>query len=192
MVFHVKNAHIHKKIVPTVVVFLMIILALSLIFAQMSLVCAQEGEASLTGTTSDNGVNSDADEFYETLDIGIEVNVTAAGTFKVEVAGLYDSESIFIDVSNENSTTLETGVHVVYVSLDGTSSSSQHSIPSTFPASASTMNLTHCLILCLTSPCLQAIFSAISGFCLQPSPKQSMMREWIPMTMDIMITLIWA
>jgi len=119
MVFHVKNAHIHKKIVPTMVVFLMIFLSLSLIFAQTSLVCAQEGEASLTGTTSDKGVNSDADEFFETLNIGVEVNVTTAGTFKVEVAGLYDSESTFIDVSGQNSTTLDAGVHVVYVPLDG-------------------------------------------------------------------------
>jgi hypothetical protein len=121
MVFHVKNAHTHKKLVPTVVVFLMIILALSLFFAQMSLVSAQEGAASLTGAIYDKGVNSDEDEFYDSLDIGVEVNVTAAGTFKVEVSGLYDSESNTIDVSDQNSTTLDVGVQVVYVSLDGTS-----------------------------------------------------------------------
>jgi hypothetical protein len=121
MVFHVKNAHTHKKLVPTVIVFLMTILALSLFLAQMSLVSAQEGAASLTGTIYDKGVDSDEDEFYDSLGIGVEVNVTAAGTFKVEVSGLYDSESNTIDVSNQNSTTLDAGVQVVYVSLDGTS-----------------------------------------------------------------------
>jgi hypothetical protein len=121
MVFHVKNAHTHKKLVPTVVVFLMTILALSLFLAQMSLVSAQEGAASLTGAIYDKGVNSDADEFYDSLDIGVEVNVTAAGTFKVEVSGLYDSESNTIDVSDQNSTSLDAGTQVVYVSLDGTS-----------------------------------------------------------------------
>jgi hypothetical protein len=121
MVFHVKKAHTHKKLAPTVVVFLITILALSLFLAQLSLVSAQEGAASLTGTIYDKGVNSDEDEFYDSLDIGVEVNVTAAGTFKVEVSGLYDSESNTIDVSNQNSTTLDAGIQVVYVSLDGTS-----------------------------------------------------------------------
>ena len=121
MVFHVKNAHTHKKLVTTVVIFLMTVLTLSLFLAQMSLVSAQEGAASLTGSIYDEGVNSDEDEFYDSLDIGVEVNVTTAGTFKVEVSGLYDSESNTIDVSNQNSTTLDTGTQVVYVSLDGTS-----------------------------------------------------------------------
>jgi len=120
MVFHVKNAHTHKKLVPTAVVFLMTILALSLFLAQLSLVSAQEGAASLTGAIYDKGVNSDEDEFYDTLDIGVEVNVTTTGTFKVEVAGLYDSESNTIDISNQNSTSLDAGTQIVYVSLDGT------------------------------------------------------------------------
>jgi hypothetical protein len=119
MVFHVKNAHNHKKIVPTVVVFLMTILTLSLFLAQVSLVSAQEGAASLTGKIYDDGVNVDEDEFYDSLNIGVEVNVTAAGTFKIEVSDLYDSESNIIDVSNQNSTFLEAGVHIVYVYLDG-------------------------------------------------------------------------
>jgi|GEM_PF-2372935 len=121
MVFHVKNAHSHKKVVTTAVILLMTILTLSLFLAQMSLVGAQEGAASLTGTISDEGVNVDEDEFYESLSIGVEVNVTAAGIFKIEVSGLYDSESNTIDVSNQNSTYLDVGVQVVYVSLDGTS-----------------------------------------------------------------------
>jgi hypothetical protein len=120
MVSHVKNAHTHKKLATTAVVFLVTLLALSLFLAQLSLVSAQEGAASLAGATYDKGVNSDADEFYDSLDIGVEVNVTAAGTFKVEVAGLYDSESNIIDVSNQNSTTLDAGAQIVYISLDGT------------------------------------------------------------------------
>jgi hypothetical protein len=121
MVFHVKNAHTHKKIVPKAVVFLIIILTLSLLLAQMSPVSAQDEAASLTGTIYDEGVNIDEDEFYDSLDIGVEVNVTTAGTFKIEVPGLYDSSSNLIDVSNQNSTSLEAGIQIVYVSLNGTS-----------------------------------------------------------------------
>ena len=121
MVFHVKKAHTPKKIVPTMVVFLITILTLSLFLAQTSPVSAQEGAASLTGTIYDKGVNVDEDEFYDSLNIGVEVNVTTAGTFKIEVSELYDSESNTIDVSNQNSTSLDAGIQVVYVSLDGTS-----------------------------------------------------------------------
>jgi hypothetical protein len=119
MVFHVKNPHTHKKLVPTVVVLLMTILALSLFLAQMPPVSAQDGAASITGKIYDKGVDSDEDEFYDSLDIGVEVNVTTAGTFKVKVSGLYDSKSNTIDVSNQNSTSLEAGTQIVYVSLDG-------------------------------------------------------------------------
>jgi hypothetical protein len=119
MVFHVKNAHTHKKIVPTAIIFLMTILSTSLLLAQMCPVSAQDGEATLTGTIYDMGVDSDDNGIYNTLDIGVEVNVTAAGTFKVDVSGLLDPSAELIDVSNHNTTYLDAGVHVVYVSLDG-------------------------------------------------------------------------
>jgi hypothetical protein len=119
MVFHVKNLHTHKKIVPKTVAFLMIILTLSVLLAQMSLVSAQDGEASLTGSISDMGVDTTAAGFYETLDIGVEVNVTVAGTFKVKVSGLLDKSDELVDVSNQNITYLDVGVQTVYVSLDG-------------------------------------------------------------------------
>ncbi|HDQ05918.1 MAG TPA: hypothetical protein ENN36_04235 [Candidatus Bathyarchaeota archaeon] len=121
MVFHVKNAHTHKKVVPTAIVFLMTFFIISLFLVQMPLVSAQEGAASLTGKIYDNAVNVDEDEFSDSLDIGVEVNVTTAGTFKVEVSGLYDSKSNTINVSNQNSTSLEAGTQIVYVSLDGAS-----------------------------------------------------------------------
>jgi hypothetical protein len=116
----VKNAHTHKKIVPKTVVFLMTILTLTFLLVQISPVSAQDEAASLTGTISDQGVDTDGDGIYDSLDIGVEVNVTTAGTFKIDVSGLYDSSSNTIDVSNQNSTSLDAGIQVVYVSLTGT------------------------------------------------------------------------
>jgi hypothetical protein len=121
MVFHLKNRHTHKKIAPKVAVLLTIITTLSLLLAQTSPVNAQQEEASLTGTIYDEGVDLDEDGFYDSLNIGVEVNVTAAGTFKIEVSGLYDSSSNTIDVSGQNSISLDVGVYVLYVSLTGTS-----------------------------------------------------------------------
>jgi hypothetical protein len=187
MVFHVKNAHTHKKLVPTIVVFLMTILTLSLFLAQMSLVSAQEGAASLTGaidtgiqvvyvsldgaiifesklnpanvssiklydesdalldslsdvslsggyffgqfgllpatlteTIYDEGVDTDDDGYYDYLNLGVEINVTTAGTYTVDAGGLYDPSYNYVSVQTVNCTYLDVGIHVVYLALDGT------------------------------------------------------------------------
>jgi len=119
MVFHVKNAHTHKRILPKMMISLLIISTLLFFLVQVSPVSAQDEAASLTGTIYDAGVDIDDDGIYDSLDIGVEVNVTAAGTFKIEVSGLLDPSSNLIAVSNQNSTSLDAGVQVVYVSLDG-------------------------------------------------------------------------
>ena len=119
MVFHVKNAQTHKKIVPKTIVFLMIILTVSILLAPMSIVSAQEANASLTGEIVDMGVDADEDGIYDTLEIGVEVNVTVAGTYKVEVVGLRNSTSDLISVSDQNTTYLDEGLQLVYVSMDG-------------------------------------------------------------------------
>ena len=119
MVFHVKNSYTPKKIVPKAAAFFMIVLTISVLLAQMSLVSAQEGEASLTGTISDMGIDTNDAGFYQTLDIGVEVNVTVAGTFEVKVSGLLDNSDELIGVSNQNTTYLDVGVQTIYVSLDG-------------------------------------------------------------------------
>ena len=121
MVFHVKNAHTHKRILPKMMISLLIISTLLFFLVQLSPVSAQDEATSLTGTIYDKGVDIDDDGIYDSLDIGVEVNVTTAGTFKIEVSGLHDSSSNTIDVSNQNSTSLDAGVQVVYVSLNGAS-----------------------------------------------------------------------
>jgi hypothetical protein len=131
MVFHVKNAHTHKRILPKMMISLLIISTLLFFLVQLSPVSAQDEAASLTGTISDQGVDTDGDGAYNLLDIGVEVNVTSTGTFKIEVSGLYDSSSNLIDVSNQNSTSLDAGVQVVYVYLNGTSIYTSELNPST-------------------------------------------------------------
>jgi len=118
MVFHVKNTH--KRILPKMMVSFLIISTLMLCLVQLSPVSAQGQAASLTGTTSDQGVDADSDGIYDSLKIGVQVNVTTAGTFKIEVSGLYDSKSSIINVSNQTSTYLDAGVQIVYISLTGT------------------------------------------------------------------------
>jgi hypothetical protein len=121
MVFHVKNAYMHKRIVPKMVISLLLILTLMLLLVQLSPVYAQDATASLTGIIYDEGVDTDGDGYFDYLQLGVEVNVTTAGTYTVDAGGLYDSSYNSVSVLTDNSTYIDTGIHVVYLNLNGTS-----------------------------------------------------------------------
>ena len=117
MVLHVKN--MHKRILPAVLVSFLVISIFTFSLVQLSPVCAQGQNASLTGTIFDQGVDNDGDGIYDSLEIGVQVDVVTAGLFNVEVSGLYDSHSS-LTISNQNSTLLDAGVQTVFVPLTGT------------------------------------------------------------------------
>jgi len=126
MVFHVKKSYANKKIMTKTVTFFVIALTLSLFVVQLSPVSAQDGTgASLTGTIYDEGVDLDGDNYFDVLQIGVEVNVTTAGTYTVDAGGLYDEASLqsgsISTVSVQDAVTqyLEEGLQVVYVDLEG-------------------------------------------------------------------------
>ena len=110
----------HKKIVPNMVIFLMVILTLSVFLVQLSPVSAQDQAASLTGTIYDEGVDTDGDGYFDYLNFGVEVNVTSAATYIVDAGGIYDATINFIPVQSNNSIYLDVGVHVVYLAMNGT------------------------------------------------------------------------
>jgi hypothetical protein len=83
------------------------------------LVSGQEKAADLTGTIYDEGVDTDGDGYFNYLSLGIEVNVTTAGTFTVDAGGIYDPSYNFVSGSTRNSTYLDMGIHVVYLPIDG-------------------------------------------------------------------------
>ncbi|MHC3129206.1 MAG: hypothetical protein IBV52_03920 [Candidatus Bathyarchaeota archaeon] len=117
-----KNAHTHKRILPKMMISLLIISTLLFFLVQVSPVSAQDEAASLTGTIYDAGVDVDDDGIYDSLDIGVEVNVTTAGTYTVDAGGLYEPSDPYNSVSvlTLNSTYLDVGIHVVYLALNGT------------------------------------------------------------------------
>jgi hypothetical protein len=119
MVFALKSAKSQKRILLMMLLSLLVISTFSIFSVQFPTVCAQTPAASLTGTTSDMGVDTDGDEVFNFLEIGVEVNVSSAGTFQVEVVGLYDSNFAYLNVTNQSSVDLDVGVHTVDVTLDG-------------------------------------------------------------------------
>ncbi len=78
-----------------------------------------QGMASLTGTISDGGVDTDIDGTFDYLEVGVEVNVTDPGDYEVEIRGLLDSSYNYINVSGRKSEYLDAGVQVVNVWLYG-------------------------------------------------------------------------
>ncbi len=118
MVFDLKNALTHKRISAMVVFSLLVFLALSFFLVQTSLVSAQSSDALLTGVISDRGVDTDDDGTFNYLQIGVEVNVSVAGTFQVVLNGFLDAQQSYSAVSEANSSFLEEGVQVVYLYVD--------------------------------------------------------------------------
>lgn len=103
------------------VVFLLIISTLLPLLAYMSPVSAQNQPASLTGVIYDEGVDTDGDGAFDFLNLGVEINVTTAATYRVEAGGLYDSTYNSVSVLTNSSAYLNIGIQVIDVHLNGSS-----------------------------------------------------------------------
>jgi len=115
MVIGVKIMRIGKKIITGTIMSLLIFSILSISWR----VHAQP-MASLTGTiVDDRGVDTDGNGAFDYLEVGVEVNVTDPGDYKVEIWNLQDSNSTYIGVSGNKSEYLDAGIQVVNVSLYG-------------------------------------------------------------------------
>ena len=75
--------------------------------------------AKLTGVICDKGVDTDGDGFFNFLEIGVEIDVTEAGDYKVQAYGLL-GEFGYISVGDSQSSFLNVGIQVIYLRFDGT------------------------------------------------------------------------
>ena len=75
--------------------------------------------ALLSGVVHDQGVDTDEDGAFNFLEIGVEVNVTEAGYYTVGTRGVQDSYNGYIGVEDSQFVSLDVGVQVVYLRLDG-------------------------------------------------------------------------
>lgn len=71
--------------------------------------------ATLTGSVTSEGVDTDGDGLFNSLWVGVEVNVTDAATYEVDIWGLYGE--VYIDIHNYSMTYLTPGIQTVNVSL---------------------------------------------------------------------------
>ncbi len=114
----VSMMRISKRILSITVISLLTFSTLSIFWVQLFQVSAQP-VASLTGTINDRGGDADGDAAFDYLEVGVEVDVTDSGDYKVEISGLRDSDSSYISVSGHKSEYLDAGIRVVNVSLYG-------------------------------------------------------------------------
>jgi hypothetical protein len=121
MMFGIKIRMMYMKIEKRMLTILTISLLLLSTFAALSKnlipkVNAQDG-AELTGNIYDKGIDIDADGLFNSLQIGVEINVTDPATYQVSVSNLYGTVSVYI--SNYSNLFLYPGVQTVNVSLNG-------------------------------------------------------------------------
>jgi len=76
-----------------------------------------ESHAFLTGKVSDSGVDTDADGLFDYLEVGVEVNVTEAGTYQISVSGLAEKYTIWYD--QYATLDLDLGVHIINFTFPG-------------------------------------------------------------------------
>jgi hypothetical protein len=75
--------------------------------------------AFLTGKIYDEGVDTDSDGLFNSLQVGVEINVTEPATYEVYSSGLYGTNAPSIYVYNYSRSFLNTGINIVNVSLNG-------------------------------------------------------------------------
>jgi hypothetical protein len=73
--------------------------------------------AVLTGTIYDEGIDTDSDGLFNSLQIGVEVNVTDAAEYQVSISGLYGT--VLVNVYNSSTSLLVPGLQTINVSLSG-------------------------------------------------------------------------
>lgn len=107
---------INRKIIAFMVVFLLIlqILGTSLCLAQMD-----ENTNRFTGKIYDRGVDTDHNGKFDYLEVSVEINVTAAGEYKVEINGLTDADGNYISIYDYTTAYLSTGIRLLNLSLYG-------------------------------------------------------------------------
>ncbi|MBL7169100.1 Ig-like domain repeat protein [Candidatus Bathyarchaeota archaeon] len=103
-----------------VLMFLLCTITISSILGlQIHQTSAEASKAGLTGKIVDQGVDINDNDLFESLVIGIEVDIIEAGEYSVEAYGLHASDFGYIGVSDYQSTFLYVGVQIVYLSLKG-------------------------------------------------------------------------
>jgi hypothetical protein len=107
---------INRKIIAFMAVFLLLlqILGTSLCLAEID-----GEETSLTGKIYDRGVDTDHNGKFDYLEVSVEINVTDAGEYKVEIYGLTDTYGYYISVNDYTTAYLSAGIRLLNVSLYG-------------------------------------------------------------------------
>ncbi|MEM2111912.1 MAG: Ig-like domain-containing protein [Candidatus Bathyarchaeia archaeon] len=111
---------VRSKIITAMLGFLICIASVLPIFGtQIRQVNSNEFGTVLTGVIYDQGVDTDDDGSFNYLEIGIEVNVTAAGEYNINAYSLIIGEFRRFDVGDSQSVSLDIGTQVVYLRFSG-------------------------------------------------------------------------
>jgi len=104
-----------------VIAFLTVCLLLLSTFAVLSrnFITQAQGGAELTGNVADSGKDTDGNGKYDYLEVSVEINVSAAGTYRIYAYSLMDQYSLTLYLYAENTSTLGMGLQWLNLSFFG-------------------------------------------------------------------------
>ena len=108
---------ISKKFVSVILVLTIFVSSIFGLF--LFHVSAPSPIASFTGTINDGGVDTDGDGVFNYLEVNVEVNVTDAWDYQVEISGLIATDNSTIQIYGSKSEYLDAGIHTMNISLYG-------------------------------------------------------------------------
>jgi hypothetical protein len=110
---------IGKKIVTTLIVFLLLFSIFAATSRSLIPTANSSGSAELTGALYDMGKDTDSDGKFDYLEVGVEINVSFYAFYRVEIASLRDTMNYTYYFGCSNESYLDIGMHFLNVSFYG-------------------------------------------------------------------------
>jgi hypothetical protein len=108
----------NKKLMLIIMLSFLTLSIFSVLYKGKFQVLAQD-PASLTSTIYDKGLDTDLDEDFDFLEVGVEVDILTPGNYEIYISGLEDSSYNYIYVYDYKYLFLDVGTQVVNLTLSG-------------------------------------------------------------------------
>jgi hypothetical protein len=118
-----------------------------------------ESHAFLTGKVYDKGVDTDADGLFDYLEVGVEVNVTEAGTYQISVNGLAEKSGSVTWYYQYATVDLDLGLHRINFSFPGPMIAYYHINPTNVTNLSLTEISTYCQLSYIPTVALSTEYS---------------------------------
>jgi hypothetical protein len=82
--------------------------------------------ATIIGIVHDEGVDTDSDGLYNSMQISVEINVSDAGSYRIHLSELFNASGYYVSVYSDASASLSPGAQIMNFSLPGAAIYASH------------------------------------------------------------------